>query len=519
MQKKVNRMDSNHSRTKNSLNSQERMELMFQLKLKNEIDHRLSRTSPGHFRKTLFLSPIQPTFFRSLIQTWQENDYAALDDAWKCLAGFSMPPRYQRAYIERPRGHAKTSDIAIQIAWILEHAPHEVHGLAAAADRDQAGLVWNAMRKLSRINPWACRSLEFRQNRVVNRNSGSQLEIISSDVQSSWGALPDFVICDELCHWEKPDLWHSLISSAAKRSTCLLVVLTNAGVGRDWHWDVREAARTSDDWYFSSLNGPQAPWIHQKQLNEQKEILPRPVYERLWENIWQHSDGQFVTLDEVEACRSDGLTIQDSGQAGIQYFAAVDYAEKHDYTVGVVLHREKDTIIVDRMDVTVPLPGKPVRVSWVEDWIQRTATQFANVTFVVDEYQLLGTIQKLESQFQINRFPFAAGRGNHAMAMALRQLIVHARLRWYPGCGELGTGNGRDDLETELASLLLHQSATGHCRFIHPPGRKHHDDRAFALGAACLTALQSEAATQWMEVVHANNPGEIAWDDLTGERF
>ena len=42
--------------------------------------------------------------------------------------------------------------------------------------------------------------------------------MISSDVQSSWGLLPDFVICDELCHWEQPEMWFSLLSSGYRSS-------------------------------------------------------------------------------------------------------------------------------------------------------------------------------------------------------------------------------------------------------------------------------------------------------------
>jgi hypothetical protein len=46
------------------------------------------------------------------------------------------------------------------------------------------------------------------KHRIENHHTGSRLTIISSDVNSSWGILPDFVICDELCHWPKPDMWY-----------------------------------------------------------------------------------------------------------------------------------------------------------------------------------------------------------------------------------------------------------------------------------------------------------------------
>lgn len=466
-----------------------------------------------------------PAVFREVVRTgtppsrlgprlaaWQQRDFAALDPAWRKLAGHAWgspalpraglpseseaglmekPGFCRRAYIERPRGHSKTTDMAIQVAWILQYASQGVRGLAAAADRDQARLLHAAVADLLQHNRALCPDLELLQNRIVHRRTGSQLDVISSDVGSSWGQLPDFVICDELCHWPRPELWYSLCSAAAKQPHCVLAVLTNAGIGTGWQWQVRETARTSPAWYFSSLAGSQAPWIAPATLDEQRRLLPPPVFARLWENVWQHSDGEFVTLAEAEACRDGRLSVRSRGERGWQYFAGVDYAEKHDRTVGVIVHREGDRIVVDRMDVVAPRPGCPVLVEWVEAWMTETAEKFGAVRFVVDEFQLVSVIQRLGDDHAIERFDFASGRGHHALALALRNLIVHRRVAWYPGCGQLGDSAERDDLETELASLVLRNVADVRVRIDHRREPGCHDDRAFALGAACLAALRA----------------------------
>jgi hypothetical protein len=443
---------------------------------------------------------------------WQQRDFAALDDAWRHLAGEpvsgtlpSVPDTLccRRAYIERPRGHSKTTDMALQVAWILQYAARTVRGIAAAADQDQARLIHAAVADLVRQNAALCPDLDVQQNQVRHRITRSRLEVISSDVSSSWGQLPDFVICDELCHWPRPELWYSLCSSAAKQPHCVLAVLTNAGVGTGWQWEVREAARTSPDWHFSSLAGSQAPWITAAALDEQRRLLPPAVYARLWDNVWQHSDGEFVTLAEAEACRDPSLALRSRGEPQRRYFAAVDYAEKRDRTVGVVVHREGERIVVDRLDVAVPRPEHPVPVSWVEDWIAQTAAHFGSVRFVLDEYQLVGVIQKLSACCDIARFDFAAGRGNHALTMALRNLIVHRRVRWYAGCGQIDSDGARDDLETELASLIVRETAGGRLRLDHRRDAASHDDRAFALGAACLEALRETGEGDWM---HSTGP-------------
>src|SRR4029079_7334903 len=115
-------------------------------------------------------------------------------------------------------------------------------------------------------------------------------------------------ICDELVHWEGDgSLWHSLISSAAKRSNCLLVVITNAGFIDSWQWEVREAARTDEAWTFSRLDGPQASWMTPARLAEQRRMLPAIAYLRLWENQWSSGGGDALTEADIKAAFIDGL--------------------------------------------------------------------------------------------------------------------------------------------------------------------------------------------------------------------
>ena len=536
-------------RRKRSRNAEERAAIQAKLTRRRERQRVYAMSSPVHFRAVINLSVSPRRSLHQVVQAWQTADFAALDAAWAHLAGDDRragfparpippgvgepegihregadtdpcdppptrepragtgkgaPPTIRRAYIERPRGHSKTSDMAIQIAWILLAARTPVTGVAAAADKEQAALLLNAIRHLRHVNPTLCGDLSFVEGAVRNSRTGSRLDLISSDVGSSYGILPDFVICDELCHWPGPELWYSLLSSAAKKPNCVLAVLTNAGVGRGWTWQVRENASRSKDWYFSSLTGPHAPWITEPSLDEQKAMLPPAVYERLWLNRWQHSDGEFVSLAEAEACIDPALQRFEQGQPGFEYIAAIDYAEKRDFTVGVICHRDGDRVVIDRMDVVRPTPMHTTQTAWVEDWIDLAAERFPLISFVIDEFQLLSTYQRYSSRYSMKRFQFLGGEGNHSLALHLRQMITQRKLAWYPGCGSyppvadalwsdepLNSATvDRDDLATELSSLLLKQSSSGRVRIDHKWDGIHHDDRAFALGAACLELVE-----------------------------
>lgn len=495
----------------NWLTNAERRELRSRLASRHDTQRRAAADHPEAHRRALRLKPDPASRLAAILQPWQARDFAALDPAWLTLAGRGPMEGPRRAYLERPRGHSKTTDTAVQVTWILQWALAPVRGLAAAADQDQARLIHAAIGDLVRHNPHLCPDLQVRKESIRNTRTGSELQVISSDVGSSWGQLPDFVICDELCHWTKPELWYSLCSSAAKKPSCVLVVLTNAGFGTGWQWEVRAAAMASGEWYFSSLAGSQAPWITPETLAEQRRLLPPAVYARLWDNVWQHSDGEFVSREEAAACVDPDLRTVDIGRPEVAYVAAIDYAEKHDRTVGVVAHRAGETIFVDRMDVAVPAPGQPVLVQWVEDWIHRTATNFPGVRFVLDEYQLLAILQRWSSRYDLRRFDFAAGKGNHALALALRSLIVHRQVRWPAGCGQLETTAATDDLVTELSSLVLRTHQGGRVRIDHRRDPGCHDDRAFALGAVCLELLrEAPVETQWMITPPAADGG-FAW--------
>jgi len=495
-----------------SLPSSDRKLLRFLLDSHREILHRQARLRPDLFRDLLRLPNEPERLMAELLQPWQQSDLSALDPAWQDLAGTvpSQGPLIRRAYLERPRGHSKTSDMAVQIAWILLASRQPVNGLAAAADREQATFLLDSLRRLAGVNSELLSPLQFLEHLVRNRETGSRIDFISSDVKSSYGALPDFIVCDELSHWPKPDMWYSLLSSAAKKPRCVLTILTNAGVGKGWQWEIREHARSDARWYFSSLHGPQAPWITGEWLDEQKALLPQAVYERLWLNIWQLTEGNFVTLPEAEACRQSDWTCQETGQAGVQYVAAIDYAEKHDFTVGCLCHLEGDVVVVDRMDVVKPTPDQTTPVSWVEDWITGISSRFRNTRFIVDEYQLIGTIQRLEGRYPIERFRFSGSEGNHRLAMMLRQRILHQQIRWYEDCGRV-PGIHRDDLETELSSLILRHAASGRIRIDHLNDGRHHDDRAFTLGVACLALSEQGTDVDFLQITPPSANGGFCW--------
>ncbi len=89
--------------------------------------------SPPEFRALLTLEDQGEHSRLRRWQPWQVADFRALDAAWSRLAFGAGEPgaRVRRGWIERPRGHSKTTDIAVQLCWILLAARGPLNGLIA----------------------------------------------------------------------------------------------------------------------------------------------------------------------------------------------------------------------------------------------------------------------------------------------------------------------------------------------------------------------------------------------------
>lgn len=470
-------------------------------------------------RLKIDVSDQQVDYLGSHIAPFQIDDFNAKDPCLKWLAGIAPPPPIRRFWVQRARGHSKTSDEASSITWLLFAARKPVKGIGVAEDKKQAALLWDQMDTIKRHNPWLTDHLDYQTNLIINRVTGARIEIWSSDVASSWGMVPDFVVADEITHWTNSKFWVSVYSSYEKRKG-MLSILCNAGFGRDWRWEIKQRAIKSQRWYHAALEGCVAPWITEESLDEQRAVIPYAEYARLWLNLWQESGGEFVTLSEAKACEDPNLKPKTgTEQDGWSYVASLDYAEKHDRTVGMVMHLSGYHIFVDRCDVICPYVRKEsTKVRWCKQWMRNVKKQFGGrygtVHFVIDKYQLLAVKEELEEDgFDITEFEFAGGQGNYRMGMALRQLIINQRVHWYPKCGQILDGLGHpaktalenDDLTHELADLIVKQYQNGKkWRFDHLEDQIHHDDRAYALASGCLFIVENGGGYDEWDLVNPN---------------
>jgi hypothetical protein len=296
------------------------------------------KQSPAEFRKSLLIDADGRSLpFASCLDPWQRSDFLAIDPAWERLVGLHDRPCIARAYLERGRGHSKTTDLAAMALWALYASPRKIVGVAVAAKKEQAGFLRNAIDILIRLNPWLADEIVVHKWTVINIRTGSEFNILAANEHTNYGHTPDFVICDEVTHWPKEELWTSIFSAVAKRAKCVCVVIANAGFGRgvSWHWNTREKARLDPRWHFHRLEGPVASWLTKENLEEQRAHLTPMAYRRLWLNQWVANVGDALDMDAVErACTLEGPVLLNPFETAM---AGLDMGLAHDHAGFVVL--------------------------------------------------------------------------------------------------------------------------------------------------------------------------------------
>jgi hypothetical protein len=212
------------------------------------------RQDPVEFRRRLKVqTPRGAEFLGDIVEPWQDADFRSLDHGWRCAARQQVTAApVLRSYLERGRGHSKTTDIAVMASWCLFASGNPIKGCVAAGDKDQAGLTREAVEILLSLNPWLNAFLEVKKWNVVNKHTGAAMEILATDASGNYGMTRDFILVDELTHWDMPKHhanWEMIYSTIGKREHCMFVVIANAGLGegRSWQWHARELARTGDD--------------------------------------------------------------------------------------------------------------------------------------------------------------------------------------------------------------------------------------------------------------------------------
>ena len=339
--------------------------------------------------------------------------------------------QFRTAYVEIPRKQGK-STIASALALYLLYADGEPGAdiVSAAADRQQAGIVFDAARQMVEADPvLRALTLIYRRELVVP-STGSRYQVISSEAYSKHGLHLSAAIVDELHAHESRELLDVLATSMGARRQPVLFAITTAGFDRtSVCWQLHEhavkvrdrviddpsflpvlyGATLEDDWtdpaVWRKANPGFGVTIKADYLEQEcRRAREMPAYEnafkRLHLNIWTEAETRWLPMERWDAC---GAPVDPLALHGRPCFVGVDLSSTRDLSALVALFPDQAggyDIIADFWLPTDMLPDRAKRHGVFEAWAREGALRVTEGN-VIDHDAIERRIRELGERYLV----------------------------------------------------------------------------------------------------------------------
>jgi phage terminase large subunit-like protein len=285
---------------------------------------------------------------------------------------------YRTCYIEVPRKNGKSEICAaIALYGLIGDGVQGAEVYSAAADRDQAALVFNVAAQMVRNDPVLASRLKIieSQKRIVDHKTGSFYRAISAEAYSKHGFNASLVIYDELHAAPNRELWDVLTTSMGARSEPLVVAITTAGYDRHsicWEqhdyaqkildgivtdptfYPVIYAAPPGSDWTDEAVWKAANPALGDfRDIDEMRSLAHKAreipalqnTFRRLYLCEWVEQAERWIDMGAWDACQPPGaldwkqLRERMKGKA---CFGALDLSSRTDLTALALLFEDDD---------------------------------------------------------------------------------------------------------------------------------------------------------------------------------
>lgn len=278
--------------------------------------------------------------------------------------------RYRSALIGVPRKAGKsTLGAAIALRLLTADGEPGAEVYSAAADREQARIVFGIARRMVEQSPALSRRVKVYRNSLVVEATGARYQVLSSDAFTKHGLSPSGVIFDELHAQPDRELWDVLTTGQGARRQPLTVAITTAGFDETsicyelYDYGRRVARREVDDpsflfaWWGAGAQDDwrdEATWAKaqpnlgvsvsvefMRREAAQAEAMParQNTFRRLYLNQWTQASTRWLDLNAWDA--SAGL-VSESALEGRRCFGGLDLASVSDFTAWVLVFPAED---------------------------------------------------------------------------------------------------------------------------------------------------------------------------------
>jgi len=281
--------------------------------------------------------------------------------------------QYRTCLLMLPRKNGKTElAAALAIYFLMFDGEKGGQVYSAAADREQAALVFGAATAMLRADPelLACVEIIESQKRIVHRASGSVYKAISAEAYSKHGFDASAVIYDELHAAPTRELWDVLATSQGARAQPLMMAITTAGYDRhSILWElyahakkVQETPAIDPTFLPLIFEAPaEADWTDERvwhkanpalgdfrSLEEMRNAAGRAkeipaqenAFRRLYLNQWTETAARWVALSAWDACQDPAW--DDRALDGRRCYVGMDLSTTTDLTAIVAVFPDDD---------------------------------------------------------------------------------------------------------------------------------------------------------------------------------
>jgi len=319
--------------------------------------NQLTHTKGPFARKAFDLRPWQETIVRKL--------FTERPDGLR---------QFRTMLLMLPRKNGKSElAAALAIYFLLFDGEIGAEVYSAAADKDQAALVFNVAAEMIRNDPELMAECEIldSQKRIVHRKSGSFYRAISAEAYSKHGFNASVVIYDELHAAPNRELWDVLSTSQGARAQPLMIAITTAGYDRhsilfelyDHASKVRDGlvedptflpflfeAPKDADWQDERVWHEANPALGDfRSLEEMRTSAARAkaipaqenTFRRLYLNQWTEQAERWISIAAWDACLAPPADL-----VGRKCYVGMDLSSTKDLTALVAVFPDGDSFDV-----------------------------------------------------------------------------------------------------------------------------------------------------------------------------
>lgn len=276
--------------------------------------------------------------------------------------------RFRKAYIEIPKKNGKTQLVAgIALYMLLADNEPGAEVYVAAADREQARILFAAAKSMVEGNPALARRLTVYRNKIVrNDDPAAFFQVLSAEAATKHGPNIHCLIIDELHAQPDRELFETLTRGVIARRQPLILLITTAGDDtesicyEEYEYAKKVLSGTIDDERHLPVifeAGPKEDWASPEVLTRvnpacgttikiealmasaheaQNEPRKRNDFLRYHTNRWTNQATAWIPIEWWDDCKG---TLDDADLVELECSAGLDLAQKWDLAAFVVVFR------------------------------------------------------------------------------------------------------------------------------------------------------------------------------------